>query len=156
MRPFFSVASALETFCNVQGKQQRACTSSSPANHADRFHCSPWTPSPSSCVWCVALSLYQRSGPGPHRVCLSHTQERKCVTAIQLAMSKKKKQQVNSGDEDDWPIHRFSTTSSPSGISSLHNEVSLRGRQTLKTSELISNLVCDYIALYRRVEIRFN
>lgn len=28
-------------------------------------------------------------------------------------------------EEEDWPIDRFSTTASPSWISSLHNKVSL-------------------------------
>lgn len=36
---------------------------------------------------------------------------------------------VIRGDEDDWPIDRFSTTPRPSGITSLHDEVPLRRRQ---------------------------
>lgn len=43
----------------------------------------------------------------------------------------KNKSKVNSDDEDDWPIDRFSTTPCPGGISSLHNEVSLKRKQTL-------------------------
>lgn len=113
----------MKAFCNLQGKQQCRCLFSSPEKHADHFHCSPWTPSPSSCVWCVVLSLHQKSGPGPHTVCWSQMEEKKpSIYGL--------KTEVNSSDEDDWPIDRFSTTSSPSGISSLHDEVSLKRRQT--------------------------
>lgn len=41
-----------------------------------------------------------------------------------------KKKKKSDADADDWPVDRLSTTAGTSGIPGLHNEVSLKRRQT--------------------------
>lgn len=106
-------------------------TSISPVIHADRFHCSPWKPFPSSCVWCEGPSLHRRNAPGLHRAyCKPRKTHAYCAEVHQ--------QRTEALLLWGWPVDGLSTTTGSSGVSSLSDEVSLKHRGRNQQTHCIS------------------